>query len=60
VGCNCNKTNKIAGKTAITGPNTYRVIVSGRQVYESSNETAATTVAGRFQDATILEPGKTA
>jgi hypothetical protein len=58
-GCNCNKTNKVAGKSSTTGPNTYRVIVGGRQVYESSNETAASTVASRFDNATVLEPGKT-
>jgi hypothetical protein len=34
-------------------------MVGGRQVYESTNENAANTVAGRFADATILKPGET-
>jgi hypothetical protein len=31
-----------------------------RQVYESTSESAATTVAARFADATVLAPGETA
>ena len=61
IGCNCNKTAKTGkGLAATAGPTTYRVMVGGRQVYESSNKTAADTVAGRFDDAKVLAPGVTA
>lgn len=60
MGCNCNKrTTAVAGKAA-AAPNTYRIIVGGRQVYESSNKTAADTVASRFDNPTVLVPGQTA
>lgn len=54
--CGCNKSRGAAGLTAASA-GTYRVMVSGRQVYESSSKEAADAVAGRFQDATILPPG---
>lgn len=55
--CGCaNKRNSGSGLTAASA-GTYRVMVSGRQVYESSSKEAADAVAGRFQDSTILAPG---
>lgn len=54
--CGCNKGRATAAGVAV-GAGTYRVIVSGRQVYESSSSDAADAVASRFQDATILPPG---
>jgi hypothetical protein len=57
VACNCNK-GRIAAASTPTG--TYRVMVNNRQVYESSSETAAQSVADRFDNATILSPGETA
>lgn len=60
MGCNCNKSKTATiGGVAVT-PATYRVMVGGRQVYESAKKTAADTVAGRFDNATILAPGVTA
>lgn len=56
--CGCAK-GRTAG-TAAAQSGTYRVMVNGRQVYESSNKTAADTVADRFANATILAPGETA
>lgn len=61
MGCGCNKNRGGVG-TAATG-GTYRVLVSGKQIYESSSKTAADAVADRFKDAqgnplaTILPPG---
>lgn len=60
MGCACNK-NRAAASGAAPGPaGTYRVMVNGRKVYESANESAATTVAQRFSGATILVPGQDA
>lgn len=56
--CGCQKGRTSGGTTAVSG--TYRVMVNGRQVYESSSSTAADTVAARFSDATILKPGENA
>lgn len=58
--CNCgrNRTRAQAGTTVTAG--TYRVMVNGRQVYESANKDAAGTVASRFDSAKILAPGETA
>jgi hypothetical protein len=39
-------------------PGTYRVIVNGTQVYESSNQSAAEAVSARFENATVLTPGQ--
>jgi len=38
---------------------TYRVMVSGRQVFESSEADKADVVAARFASATVLAPGET-
>lgn len=57
--CACKGNRATASATAVeTG--TYRVQVNGRIVYETTNQSAATTVAERFDDATILAPGETA
>lgn len=58
MGCNCGNKNRAtaSGVAAVSG--TYRVMVSGRQVYESTNESAADTVAARFDNARILAPGE--
>ncbi|QBZ73498.1 hypothetical protein SEA_MISCHIEF19_13 [Streptomyces phage Mischief19] len=61
MGCGCNKGAAI--KTAdgkILTPGTYRVLVGENIVYESSQQSAAQTVADRFNDAKILAPGETA
>ena len=56
--CSKNRATTAAGSTAVAG--TYRVMVGDRKVYESTNEAAAQTVAGRFADAVILAPGQSA
>lgn len=56
--CNCSKGRTTAsGVAAVSG--TYRVMVGGHKVYETSNEAAAQTVADRFESATVLKPGET-
>lgn len=58
IACNCSK-NRAAAAAGSTGPaGTFRVMVNGRKVYESTNETAANLVAERFSDATVLAPGQ--
>lgn len=61
--CGCSKGRGSAGGTA-AGSGTYRVIVNGHQVYESTNKGAVDTVARRFTDqgteVTILAPGQAA
>lgn len=57
--CACGRNRATATATATTA-GTYRVMVSGRTVYESTNKSAADTVAARFDNATILTPGETA
>lgn len=54
-GCSKNRT-AAAGSAAVAG--TYRVMVNGRKVYETGNETAARTVADKYRGATILAPGQ--
>lgn len=59
MGCACNRNRATAsgtGKTAVPS-GTYRVYVGTRKVYESTNESAATTVATRFTGARVLAPG---
>jgi hypothetical protein len=56
--CGCSKRNGVT--TSGTPAGTYRVIVSGRQVYESADQKAADTVAERFANATVLPPGREA
>lgn len=56
----CNKRRAAAEAAASVTPGTYRVMVGGRQVYESTNESAAQTVADRFDNAVVLKPGETA
>jgi hypothetical protein len=55
IACGCNRGSKVAAN-GVSG--TYRVMVSGRQVYESSSKEAADAVAGRFETAVILAPGE--
>ncbi|AMD42754.1 hypothetical protein SEA_XKCD426_13 [Streptomyces phage Xkcd426] len=57
--CACAKNRATASGTA-TVSGTYRVMVGTRKVYETTNESAANTVAERFSGATILAPGETA
>jgi hypothetical protein len=57
--CACSKNRARATGTGTPAPSgTYRVMVSGRQVYETTNSDAADTVAARFASATILSPGQ--
>lgn len=60
MGCGCNRARSTTGGAGATAAavGTYRVMVGDRKVYESSSETAAKTVAGRFGDAKILAPGE--
>jgi hypothetical protein len=55
--CGCSKGRGAAAAGTASSSGTYRVLVSGRQVYESSSKEAADAVAGRFQSAEILPPG---
>lgn len=58
--CACSKNRARATGTGTPAPSgTYRVMVNGRKVYETSNGSAADTVAARFASATILAPGET-
>lgn len=61
MGCGCNKGRAGAAGVSASG-GTYRVIVGGHQVYESSSKEAADIVAGRFKAGTaeILSPGTAA
>jgi hypothetical protein len=61
--CACSKNRARATGTGTPAPSgTYRVMVDGRKVYETSNKTAANTVAERFDQkkTSILAPGETA
>jgi hypothetical protein len=55
--CGCSKGRAGAAGASASGGGTFRVLVSGRQVYESSSKEAADAVASRFQNAQILPPG---
>lgn len=57
IGCACNKNRGTASAAAASG--TYRVMVNGRKVYESTSGDAASAVAERFSEAKILAPGQT-
>ncbi len=54
IACGCNKARGASGGVSNSG--TYRVMVGGRQVYESSSKDAADAVASRFATAEILNP----
>ena len=60
--CGCSKNRATAsGVAKVSG--TYRVMVNGRQAYETSSSDAATEVAKQFTksaDVKILAPGETA
>lgn len=57
--CACGK-NRVTASGAAAVSGTYRVMVKGRKVYESTNKTAAESVAARFDSPTILAPGESA
>lgn len=57
--CACNK-NRATASGAGTVPGTYRVMVNGKKAYETTNPSAAETVAARFDKAVVLAPGQTA
>ncbi len=57
--CNCSK-NRSAAKGVAQISGTHRVMVNGRQVYETTSADAAATVAARFKDARVLTPGEAA
>ena len=59
-GCNCGNKNRATAAGVATVAGTYRVMVNGRQVYETSSSSAADSVAERFDSAKILKPGETA
>lgn len=57
--CGCNKgATTVTADGTVVPAGTYRVMVSDRQVYESSSKEAADTVASRFDNATVLSPGQ--
>lgn len=56
--CGCQNKGRATAAGVPVGAGTYRVRVSGRQVYESSSKEAADAVAGRFDKAEILAPGE--
>lgn len=56
--CACSRNRATAAGIAPTG--TYRVMVSGRKVYESGNKAAADAVAARFENPVVLAPGQSA
>ncbi len=56
IACGCSKGRVASGGVSSVG--TYRVMVGGRQVYESSSKDAADAVASRFATAEILNPGQ--
>lgn len=59
--CACSKNRARATGTGTPAPSgTYRVMVSGRQVFESTEAPKADAVAARFANASILAPGETA
>lgn len=62
--CNCAKNRTVSGggsRVASSGtPDTYRVMVGTRKVYETTNPNAAEGVAARFDGAKILAPGQAA
>jgi hypothetical protein len=60
LGCNCGKKNRTPGSNSVTVPGTFRVMVNGRQVYESGNKVVADEMAARFDNAIILNPGESA
>lgn len=60
MGCACNKGRARAVNGVPAPAGTYRVMVNGRQVFESSDGKRAEAVAVRFQDASILAPGESA
>lgn len=60
MGCNCGNKNRATASGAPAVAGTFRVMVNGRKVYESTNGAAADAVAERFDSATILKPGETA
>lgn len=58
--CACSKNRARTMGTGTPAPSgTYRVMVSGRQVFESSEADKADVVAARFASATVLAPGET-
>lgn len=61
IGCACNKNRTAATAAGLVGQasGTYRVMVKGRKVYESTNQAAAATVAANFPGAVTLSPGET-
>lgn len=61
--CAKNRARREAAAAAANGgkapvPGTYRVMVKGRQAYESSQPGPAKTVAARYADAVVLAPGE--
>lgn len=63
--CAKNRARREAAAAAANGgvkpvAGTYRVMVNGRQAYESTQLAPAETVAARFTGAVILAPGETA
>lgn len=59
--CGCSK-NRATAKGAPAVAGTYRVMVGGHKVYETTDEKAAKLVAERFEEqkAVILAPGESA
>lgn len=58
IGCGCGNKSRATAEGVAQVSGTYRVVVNERQVYESSSQTAADTVAARFDGAKVLAPGE--
>lgn len=59
--CACSKNRARTTGTGTPAPSgTFRVMVSGRQVFETTEGPKADAVAERFASATVLKPGETA
>lgn len=56
IACACNKRNRATASGTPAPSGTYRVMVNGRQSYETSNPDAAKKVGERFQDAEVHTP----
>lgn len=59
--CACSKNRARTTGTGTPVPSgTFRVMVNGRQVFETTEGLKAEEVSARFASATVLKPGETA
>lgn len=63
IGCGCGSKNRATASGAQAVSGTYRVMIDGRKVYETTNPDAAGTVAARYDKSSnvvVLKPGEQA